>query len=248
MWTWFKDFLYTALEFFAHNTGDWGLAIIIVTIILRILMMPLTLKQQKSMAHMQQLQPKLGALQERYKDDPQRLNAEMMKFYSENKFNPAAGCIPMFIQLPIFLALFQVLKEDIQVDARFFNILHNLTSSPQYIFNSEGVLAASPSVIMVLLFAALTILPMWLQKNTDKNMKMISSVMGVMMLWFGWISPTGVLLYWDASAFWGLIQQLIITKRVQTAAAIEEARVKEYAPVEVNVVRHNKKARPKKKK
>lgn len=248
MWTWFKDFLYTAIEFFTQYTGDWGLAIIIVTIILRLILLPITLRQQKSMAHMQQLQPKLKALQERYKDDPQRMNAELMKFYSENKFNPAAGCIPMFIQLPVFLALFQVLKDQIHSDASFLNIFSNLTISPQYIVATDGIFTAIPAIIMVLLFSALTLLPMWLQKSADNNMKMISGVMGVMMLYFGWISPIGVLLYWDASALWGLVQQLIITKRVENQAALEESKAKEWSPVEVNVVRHNKSPRPRKKK
>ncbi len=247
MWTWFKDFIFMVLQFFADHLGDWGLSIIVVTIILRIILMPLTLKQQKSMAHMQQLQPKLKALQERYKDDPQRLNQEMMKFYSENKFNPAAGCLPILIQMPVFIALFQVLSSHIQSGATLLNMI-NLTATPQQMFTNQGLIAALPYIIMVLLFGTLTLIPMYMQQNVDKNIKIMSVVMGVMMLWFGWLAPTGVLLYWDTSAFWGLIQQFIITKKVKHQAAVEEAAKKVYEPIEVNVVRQDKKARPKKKK
>lgn len=245
MWTWFKDLLFHLVDFFALHTGDWGLAIIIVTVILRLILMPLTLKQQKSMANMQQLQPKLKAIQERYKDDPQRLNEEMMKFYSENKFNPAAGCLPMIIQMPVFIALFWVLRERVPSEAHFFNIIPSLTSAPQEVLANLGILPALPYIILVLAFSALTLTPMLIQKNADKNMKIMAGVMGVMMLWFGWVSPTGVLLYWDTSALWGLIQQIIINKKTEAQAASQQQ--VEYQPVEVNVVRHEKKPRPRKK-
>lgn len=247
MWTWFKEFIFTVLQFFVNHVGDWGLAIIIVTVILRIILMPLTLKQQKSMANMQQLQPKLKAIQDRYKDDPQRLNEEMMKFYSENKFNPAAGCLPMFIQMPIFIALFWVLKEHVPADARFYNIIPSLVTTPTEIFHSSGLIAALPYILLVVFFGVLTLLPMFIQKNSDKNMKVMAGAMGVMMLWFGWVSPAGVLLYWDASSLWGLVQQLIINKKTKKEAEEKEQAQKSFEPIEVNVVRKEKKKRPTKK-
>ncbi|MEB3245445.1 MAG: membrane protein insertase YidC [Vampirovibrionales bacterium] len=98
------------LDLLKQLTGSYGLAIIAITVLLRLVLWPLNTAQTRSMKKMQQLQPKLKALQEKYKSDPQKLQQEMMRFYSENKFNPFAGCLPMLVQLPIFIALYGALN------------------------------------------------------------------------------------------------------------------------------------------
>ena len=118
------------LTFIANLVGDWGLAIIILTAIIRILLTPLTVSSTRSMAKMQVLQPKMMEIQERYADDPQRMNLEMQKFYSENKFNPLGGCLPTLIQMPVFFALFSVLRYQIPADAHFYGIFESLALSP----------------------------------------------------------------------------------------------------------------------
>ncbi len=115
MWTWlnfianplgkFLNFLYENVAF-----RNYGLAIIIFTIIMRLLILPLTLKQYRSSAKMQELGPQIQELQKKYKNDKAKLNEEMMKFYSENKVNPAGGCLPLLIQMPILFALYQVIR------------------------------------------------------------------------------------------------------------------------------------------
>ncbi|HPE65480.1 MAG TPA: YidC/Oxa1 family membrane protein insertase, partial [Synergistales bacterium] len=90
-------------------TGSWGLAIIVLTLIVRLLLHPLTKKQMTSMQKMQKLQPRIKMLQEKFKDDKESLNREMMALYKENKVNPAAGCLPLLVQLPVFILLYQVL-------------------------------------------------------------------------------------------------------------------------------------------
>ncbi|MDO5043724.1 MAG: YidC/Oxa1 family membrane protein insertase [Coriobacteriia bacterium] len=247
MWNWFLDFIYSILQFFVGLVSDWGIAIVIVTVILRLFMMPLTLKQQKSMAQMQKLSPKLKALQERYKDDPQRLNEEMMKFYSENKFNPIGGCLPILIQMPVFIALFQVLRTRVPGDASFMQILPWLTQSPSAIFTSQPLLTFIPYLIFVILFGSLTLIPMLIQPNSDKNMKYMAIAMSLMMLWFGWVSPAGVLLFWVISSGWGVIQQLTINKKMKLETEAELEAQKAFEPVEVDVVRRVKKNRPRKK-
>ena len=97
MWDWFIWFLKSVLEFFANTFGDWGLAVIILTVIIRLALTPLTIKSTKSSAKMQALQPKLQEIQELYADDPQKQTEELQKFYSENKFNPLGGCLPVLI-------------------------------------------------------------------------------------------------------------------------------------------------------
>ena len=118
----------------AQLVGDWGLAICIVTVIIRLLLFPVQQKQLKSTFGMQELQPKIKALQEKYADDQQRLSEEMMKLYQEVGFNPLAGCLPMLIQMPIFIILFQTLRfklADYQIEGQlavsFYNILPDLT-------------------------------------------------------------------------------------------------------------------------
>src|SRR5919109_3881838 len=108
-----------AVMVFIHDHvvgGSWGLSIIGLTVVVRLILLPLTLKQFKSMQALQRLQPEIKALQAKYKDDKQRLNQEMMKFYQENKVNPLGSCLPLLFQLPVFLALYFMLREDLRLD------------------------------------------------------------------------------------------------------------------------------------
>ena len=98
-----------SLNWFYSWTGDYGVAIILLTVAMRILLIPLTIKQTKSMYEMQEIQPKLKALQEKHKKDKEKLQEETLKFYKENKVNPFGGCLPLLIQMPVFIALFRVL-------------------------------------------------------------------------------------------------------------------------------------------
>src|SRR4029079_15392873 len=103
---------------FLHGVlgGSWGLAIIGLTVVVRLLLLPLTLKQFRSMQALQRLQPQMKELQAKYKEDRQRLNQEMMKFYQEHKVNPFASCLPLAAQMPVFLALFYTLRTDLKKD------------------------------------------------------------------------------------------------------------------------------------
>ena len=104
MWDAFKDLIFQIIQFFYDFCGDWGLAIIIVTVIFRVLISPLMHKQTKSSFQMQKVQPLMKEIQTKYADDPQRQQEEMQKLYAEVKFNPLAGCLPMLLQMPIFMA------------------------------------------------------------------------------------------------------------------------------------------------
>lgn len=98
-----------ALKMLAHFVGNYGIAIIVLTVIIRLLMWPLNVSQQRSMRMMQSLQPKLKAIQDRYKSDPQKMQTKMMEFYKEHKFNPMGGCLPLLVQMPIFILLYSAL-------------------------------------------------------------------------------------------------------------------------------------------
>ena len=111
------DVFEEVLVFFHDSVGlGWGTAIIALTVTIRALLLPLTLKQVKSMQEMQRIAPQMKELQAKYKDDRQRLNQEMMKLYQENKVNPFGSCLPLLLQMPVFLALFYLLREDLKLD------------------------------------------------------------------------------------------------------------------------------------
>src|ERR671927_1691471 len=111
------DVFESIIKFFHDTVGlEWGVSIVVLTVIVRACLLPLTLKQFKSMQAMAKHAPEMKKLQERYKHDKERLNQEMMKFYRENKINPAASCLPMVAQFPVFLSLYYVLRKDLRLD------------------------------------------------------------------------------------------------------------------------------------
>ena len=256
MWDWIVNILFVILKTIQGFAVDWGLSIIILVLIIRLLLTPLMLKSTKSTARMQVLQPKLLEIQERYADDPQRQAEEMQKFYSENKFNPFGGCLPLLIQMPILCALFTLLRNLKQYfpggSFSFYGILPDLTATPGGDF-ARGFEFAIPSLVCLLLFAVLTLVPqLYMSRNQTgqqaSSMKMMAVIMSVMMLWMGWGLPVGVLLYYDVSSLWQVVQQIFITQKVIDKAKAEEEERQANAPLQVDVVRHERKARPHKKK
>src|SRR5271166_793796 len=111
--------LFESILVFIHDhlpLTSWGLAIVLLTVLIRAVLIPLTFKQLKSMQEMQRLAPEINALKEKYKDDKQRQQQEIMKFYQENKINPLASCLPLLLQLPVFISLFYMLRTDLKLD------------------------------------------------------------------------------------------------------------------------------------
>lgn len=253
MWDLFKDWIFDVIQFFYNICGDWGLAIIVVTVIFRILISPLMHKQTKSTHAMQKVQPLIQELQTKYGDDPQRLNEEMQKLYAEVKFNPIAGCIPMLLQMPIFIALFQVLSEmgsrTQGTTYEFYNLVPSLVTTPSQAF-ANGTFV--PYVILMIIFAGATFLPMVLQQLNSNNsaqrkqMIIMAGVMSLFMLWISWNSPAGVLLFWGASSLLGIAQQQISLRMMKRKDTEQEEAI-EVKPIEVDVTRKAKKPRPKKK-
>lgn len=240
----------------AHLVGDWGLAIIIVTLVIRLALFPLQRKQFRSSFKMQEVQPRLQEIQQLYAGDQQKISEETMKIYRETGFNPLSGCLPMLVQMPIFIILFQVLRWKIgdyatsDMAVSFYHILPNLTQTMADAYNASGLGYAVPYGIFFVLFVGFSVAPMALQLRQNpqsKNQTMLMLVfMGFMFLWMGAISPAGVLLYWALSSGFGFVQQLITnrTLRKEREQREEEILVK---PVVVNVERREKKKRPTKK-
>jgi len=252
MWDWFVNLLTDILAGLANFCGDWGLAIIILTVIIRLLVMPLMTKSTASSARMQALQPKMQEIQDKYSDDPARMQEELQKFYSENKFNPLGGCLPVIVQMPVFFALFTVAR-NIGADAHFYNIIPSLSQSASGALAADGFAGGFVYIFIVVAFGILTFLPMVMNmKNMPSEQRgqslMMGVIMAVMMLWVGWSLPAAVILYYDTSAVWQVVQQKVVTQRVTDKVKAEtEAKLADQS-VKVDVVRKEHKPRPKKKK
>lgn len=255
MWDAFKDWIFSCIQFFSNFVGDWGLAIIIITVIFRLIVAPIMHKQIKSSFQMQKIQPLIKEVQTKFSNDPVRMNEEMQKLYAETKFNPLAGCLPMLLQMPIFLAMFQTLRElggrQTGTSYTFYGMVPDLTLTPSEMF-SHGIAAFFPYLILMLVFALATFLPMILQNihndSAQRNQMLImGGIMTLMMLWISWGSPAGVLLFWGTSSVIGILQNQITMRMMKKAEAAKEAEMIDVKPVKVNVERKQKKKRPTKK-
>lgn len=255
MWDAFKDWIFNCIQFFFNFVGDWGLAIIIITIIFRAIVAPIMHKQIKSSFQMQKIQPLIKEVQTKFSNDPVRMNQEMQKLYAETKFNPLAGCLPMLLQMPIFLAMFQTLRElgGRQSDTAytFYGLVSDLTRTPADMF-SQGFVAFLPYLVLMLVFAGATFLPMILQNihndSAQRNqMLLMGGIMTLMMFWISWGSPAGVLLFWGTSSVIGILQNQLTMRIMKKEDAAKEAAQIEVQPVKVNVERKVKKKRPTKK-
>ncbi len=229
-----ESFLFDTLRFFYGMVQDYGVAIVLLTVVIRIALLPLTLKQSKAMYELQRIQPKIKELQERYKNDKQKLQEETLKFYQEHKVNPFGGCLPLLLQMPILFALYHVLggtaekpglflkhiaslsAEQAAAAKRFWLILPDLTKTPQGVFSTDGLVAALPYLILVVLFGLSVYLPQLMQPG-EKQQRQIGLYMSVMMLFFGWSVPAGVLVYWVTSSALQIMQQYV-TMRVYARA------------------------------
>lgn len=191
--------------------GNYGIAIIIVTILMRILIFPLTLKQEKSMKKMRELQPELDKLKEKYKDDNQKLNEETMKLYRDNNVNPMGGCLPILIQMPIFVALYWAFVGDaIPKDATF--LWFNLKQPDNFIklgLFSVNLLPIINTGITYLQQKMMTPISSGDEKNPMQSMLY---TMPIMMLVLFYNMPSGVTLYYVVSGVLSLIQQHFIMK------------------------------------
>ncbi|MFZ2452753.1 MAG: membrane protein insertase YidC [Methylovulum miyakonense] len=187
-----------------HNwTGNWGLAIIGVTLCIKLLFFPLSQYSFKSMAKMRKIQPRLKELQERFKDDRQRFNTEMMALYKKEKANPLGGCFPMLIQIPVFMCLYWVLSETVEFRQTPFALwIQDLSvQDPFYVL---------PIIMGITMKIQQSLNPAPIDPIQAKVMKMFPLVFTVFFLFF----PAGLVLYWVVNNTLSIIQQWYITKQI----------------------------------
>jgi len=193
-------FLQSILEFFYHISGtigleNYGLAIILMTIVIKLLLYPLTVKQVKSMKAMQDMQPEMKKLQEKHKKNPDVLQKEMAKLYKDSGVNPLAGCLPLVAQMPILMGMFYALRD------------FSYVGDPQFLWMSS-LSNADPFYILPVLSALTTFIQ---QKQTSAEMNQQTKMMMIFMpLFIGWISctfPSGLVIYWVVSNLMQILQQ-----------------------------------------
>jgi YidC/Oxa1 family membrane protein insertase len=228
------DIFDAVLQFFHDSAGlSWGMSIIALTVCVRLVLVPLTLKQFKSMQGLQKLAPEMKALQEKYKGDKQRLQEETMKLYREHKVNPFGSCLPLVLQLPVFLSLFYMLRKDLKIDIcgpeeKIARVAKHMGTSitnvgcqqvdpgsASFLFIKDLTDNATGGVLIVLLvlYVGSQLLSSVLMSVTaDRNQRLIMLALPFVFVPFIQGFPAGLIVYWITTNFWTVGQQYIIRR------------------------------------
>ncbi len=227
----FYDFFGWIIRSLYNFTGNYSLSIILMTIIFNLMILPLTLKQIKSTANMQKIQPELKAIQKKYKNDKETMNKKMMELYSEHDVNPLAGCLPLIIQLPIILALFAVMKDPIahvfmgnekvgsEAITQGFFWIKNLSLPDQLSNIMGGDFAKSLPGLLPILTSILTYVQMEVmtpktspEQGGAGSMGTMKIIMPLMILMFSNSLSAGLVLYWFTGTLFRIAQQFVLKR------------------------------------
>ncbi|HET7910935.1 MAG TPA: membrane protein insertase YidC [Pseudolabrys sp.] len=229
-WGWFYFItkpMFLVMDFFYRFFGNFGLAILLVTVLVKIIFFPLANKSYASMAKMKAVQPQMMALRERYADDKAKQQQELMELYKREKINPLAGCLPIVIQIPVFFSLYKVLFVTIEMrHAPFFGWIHDLSAQdPTNIFNLFGLIPFDPTLLPLIgHFLHLGIWPlimgitMWIQMKLnpappDPTQAMIFNWMPLIFTFMLASFPAGLVIYWAWNNLLSVVQQSVIMRK-----------------------------------
>ncbi len=232
-WGWFYFLtkpIYFALEFFNGLIGNLGLAIMALTVVIKIILLPLAHKSYVSMSKMKKLQPEMVKLREKFGDDKQKLNQEMMALYKKEKANPAAGCLPILMQIPIFFALYKVLFVTLLMRHQpFYGWIKDLSApDPTTMFNLFGLIPWDPpQFLMVGVLPLLMGLSMYLQQklNPQPADPVQAKIFLFMPIFFTYLLasfPAGLVLYWTTNNVLSMAQQWLIMRRMGVSVSGEK--------------------------
>ena len=214
--------IFYVLEYFYRLLGNFGLGILLLTVLIKLAFFPLANKSYRAMSRMKQLQPKMMKLRERYPDNKQKLNESMMKLYREEKVNPAAGCLPIMVQIPVFFALYKVLFVTIEMrHAPFFGWIQDLSAAdPTSIFNLFGLIPWNPPEILLIgIWPLLMGVTMWLQQKlnpapADPIQQKIFMFLPIVFTFMLARFPAGLVIYWAWNNILSIAQQWYIMRRM----------------------------------
>ncbi|OGR44793.1 MAG: hypothetical protein A2X35_05715 [Elusimicrobia bacterium GWA2_61_42] len=193
----------SSLVYFHKVTGNYGLAIIILSVIIQLLLTPLSYKSFKAMAVMKKIQPEMQAIQKKYKEDPKRMNAEVMDLYKRHGTNPLGGCLPMLLQIPVFFALFTALRNSWDLHGAVF------------VFWIKDLSAKDPFYVMPLVMGGIMFLQQHLSpQTTDPSQATMMKFMPVIFTFMFLTFPSGLVLYWLINSTWGFAQTMYLQKKM----------------------------------
>jgi YidC/Oxa1 family membrane protein insertase len=230
------DVANAVLQFFHDNVGlSWGMSIIALTVVTRAALIPLTYKQLKGMRAMQALQPQIKALQEKYKNDKQRMQQEMMRFYKENKVNPLASCIPLLAQLPVFITLFYVLRHELPPDMGCPEAGHCAAYGAEFFFINDLTAKATGAelIVLIVLYVGTQLASgFFMSVTADKSQRTMMFILPLIFVPFILNFPAGLILYWITTNIWTIGQGIAVQKLIpvpvvatpEGAAAIQAAK------------------------
>jgi YidC/Oxa1 family membrane protein insertase len=232
------DIADAVLNFFHDSVGlSWGAAIIALTIATRTLLIPLTYRQLKGMRALQVLQPRIKEIQAKYKNDRQRMQQEMMRFYQANKVNPLASCMPLLAQIPVFITLFYVLQHDLRGDicgqtAKVCSEVPPGNWGESFFFIPDLTAKAHGAVLITLLVLYVgtqLVSGLVMAVTADKSQRTMMMVLPFIFVPVVISFPAGLVLYWITTNFWTIGQQYVIQRvvpppEVATATAAVEAK------------------------
>lgn len=198
--------LFWILDMFHSLTASWGIAIILLTVVVKLIFFPLSAASYRSMANMRRVQPKLVSLKERFGDDRQKMSQEMMKLYKDEKINPLGGCLPILIQMPVFLALYWALLESVELRHASFLWIQDLANKDPYFI--------LPLLMGGTMFVQQMLNPAPPDPMQARMMRMMPIIFTIFFLWF----PAGLVLYWVTNNLLSIAQQWYITRSIENAA------------------------------
>ncbi len=220
-----KPFFYV-IDWLGKTFGNYGIAIIVFTILLRLVFFPLSESSYRSMARMKELQPEMNRLKERYGNDPVKMNEEVSKLYQKEKINPLSGCLPILIQIPVFFALYKVLLISIEMrHAPFYGWIQDLSApDPSNLFTLFGLLPfTAPDFLHLGLWPLLMGITMFIQQKltppqADKTTQQVFTLMPIMFTFLFANMAAGLVIYWTLSNILAIAQQTLIKHRSNKAA------------------------------
>jgi YidC/Oxa1 family membrane protein insertase len=203
-----------AFKFLYRFIPNYGFVIIVFSILIKLVLHPLTKKSYQSMSEMQYLQPKMAELREKYKDDPQRVNKEMMKLYKENKINPLGGCIPMLLQMPVLISLFNVFRSTIQLRNQPFILWITDLSAPDALHLGFELPFIGDNIHILPIFMGLTMILQSKMTMTDPKQKLMVYFMPVFLIFIFYSLPSGLNLYYAIFNVLSMVQTRMIKKKM----------------------------------